>query len=155
MAPEAILETSLEEANFPAEAFDFVNLGAVLEHLHDPGAALERVLGWLKPGGVVHVAVPSSNHLVPRLANAFFRAAGTTYVTNLSPMHPPFHLYEFTLRSFQAHGRRAGYGVARHRTRVCTIYNVPSLLHPPLRWLMERTGTGMMLAVYLRASRAA
>jgi hypothetical protein len=39
----------------------------VLEHLDDPGAALTRVRGWLRPGGVVLVGVPNLASLQARL----------------------------------------------------------------------------------------
>ena len=31
---------------------------------------------------------------------------GTNYVTNISPMHSPFHLYEFGLKSFEELGKK-------------------------------------------------
>lgn len=45
----------------PAE-FDAVILGEVLEHLAAPEKLLERVVGWLKPGGRVLVSVPFGYH---------------------------------------------------------------------------------------------
>ncbi|MGF1549201.1 MAG: class I SAM-dependent methyltransferase [Sphingomonadaceae bacterium] len=149
IAADRIALATLEEAEYPAEFFDFITFGAVLEHLYDPAAAIERVLPWLRPGGVVQIEVPSSRHLVQRIINAYFRLRGTNYVTHLSPMHPPFHLYEFGLESFRRHAARAGYRIARHYFDVCTIYHLPRIVHPPLRWLMERTDRGMQLTVYL------
>ena len=69
----------------------------MLEHLQDPAAALTRALGWLAPSGLIHVEVPSAKWLLGRLLNLATRGLGMDYVTNLSPMHPPYHLYEFTL----------------------------------------------------------
>lgn len=134
----------MEQADFAPESFDFITFGAVLEHLYDPKAAIERAMGWLKPGGVIQAEVPSSDHLIPKLVNLFFRTRGTNYVTHISPMHSPFHLYEFTLKSF------ANYRVAEHWFEVCTIYHIPKILHAPLRWWMERKDTGMQLTVFLR-----
>ncbi len=134
----------MEQAEYPPQSFDFITFGAVLEHFYDPRAALDRAIGWLRPGGIIQAEVPSSDHLMSKLLNLYFRLRGTNYVTNISPMHPPFHLYEFTLESF------ANYEVASHWRRVCSIYHVPKFLHPPLRWWMERTGTGMQLTVFLR-----
>jgi SAM-dependent methyltransferase len=139
---------AVEEAEYPAESFDFITFGAVLEHLYDPRAALQRALNWLKPGGVIQVEVPSADWLIPKLVNAFFRLRGTNYVTHISPMHSPFHLYEFTTRSFR------DFNVADHWLAVCGIPHVPHVLHPALRWIMERTGTGMQLTVYLRKPAA-
>jgi 2-polyprenyl-3-methyl-5-hydroxy-6-metoxy-1,4-benzoquinol methylase len=149
--PEQRLQLAgIEDAHFGPASFDFVTFGAVLEHLQEPGRAIEKVLGWLKPGGVVQAEVPSSRHLVARLINVFYALNGLNYVTNLSPMHPPYHLYEFSIESFRQHGRRVGYEVAEHRHEVCSIFHLPRILHPPLRAYMARTGTGMQLTVWLR-----
>jgi 2-polyprenyl-3-methyl-5-hydroxy-6-metoxy-1,4-benzoquinol methylase len=142
----------VEDAEFPAAHFDFITFGAVLEHIQEPGRAIERAMGWLKPGGVLQAEVPSSRWLISRIANAFFAMHGVNYVSNLSPMHSPFHLYEFGLESFQKHGQRAGYEVAKHRFNVCTIYHMPKLLQPLLRTYMDKTETGMQLTVWLRRS---
>jgi hypothetical protein len=84
------------------------------------------------------------------LANFYFRLRGTNYVTNISPMHSPYHLFEFDLRSFELHGRRFGYAVALHRYSVCKIGHFPRFMHPPLRWYMTHANKGMQLTVYLR-----
>ncbi|HXG81554.1 MAG TPA: class I SAM-dependent methyltransferase [Sphingomicrobium sp.] len=151
IAPERIQLAAMEEADFPSSSFDFITFGAVLEHLYSPSFALERALRWLKPNGIIQAEVPSSRWLLPKLINLYFRLRGTNYVTHLSPMHVPFHLYEFTLDAFRRNGARVGYQIADHKFMVCAIYHVPSFLHPVLRWWMERTNSGMQLTVYLRA----
>jgi SAM-dependent methyltransferase len=150
VAEDRLALAAVEDAEYPAGQFDFITFGAVLEHLHSPSRALERALSWLKPGGVIQAEVPSSRWLISRLVNTYYRLCGTLLVTNISPMHVPFHLFEFSLRSFELHGRRAGYEIAERRFMVCSIPHVPGLLRAPLRWWMERTGTGMQLEVYLR-----
>lgn len=147
---DRIALSAIEDASYDREQFDFVSFGAVLEHLRSPGAALERAMDWLKPGGVVQLEVPSARWLIARLVNRYYRLLGTSFVTNVSPMHRPFHLYEFEFRCFELHGLRTGYEVAEHRTMVCSIPHAPRLLHGLLRLLMTRTHTGMQLSVYLR-----
>ncbi len=148
--PDRVQLAKMEEAEFAPGQFDFITFGAVLEHLLDPSVALERALGWLKPSGLLHAEVPSSNWLPARLANAYYRLMGTTFVTHLSPMHVPFHLFEFTPASFIANGRRLGYTLAEHRFDAVGFTNVPKPLYRPLRSIMARTGTGMQLIAYLR-----
>jgi len=148
--PSRIALTTLEDASYGEASFDFITFGAVLEHLYDPAAALESALRWLKPNGLIQAEVPSSDYLVARLVNLFFRLRGTSYVTHLSPMHPPFHLFEFGLESFRKNGLLAGYSIAEHHYDVCTIPHFPKLLHAPLRWWMDRKKSGMQLTVYLR-----
>jgi SAM-dependent methyltransferase len=146
--PERLSLASVEEADYPA-MFDLVTFGAVLEHLPDPAGAIERALPWLAPGGLVQAEVPSSDWLTSRLVNLAYRVQGLDYVTNLSPMHPPFHLYEFTPRSFEAHAQRNGHTVALVEPMAGADTFLPG---PDRLWrrLMLRTGTGMQLGVWLQ-----
>ena len=50
---------TVEEATFPPGEADLVVLWHVLEHLDVPAATLDRIRGWLKPGGRLVVAVPN------------------------------------------------------------------------------------------------
>mgnify|MGYP002382273216 CR=1 FL=1 len=146
---DRLVHASIETALFPSAFFDFINFGAVLEHLYDPSQAIIRALTWLKPSGVIHVEVPSSRWLVNKIANFYYRSIGTDYVANLSPMHIPFHLYEFSVDSFRQHGRVQGYEVALCEYFVCQTY-MPPVFDRFLRVVMDRTKTGMQLGVWLR-----
>lgn len=149
VAADRIFLASAEDADLDSNQFDLVFMSAVLEHLPDPSVALRRALGWLKPGGMIFVAVPSSKWLMGRLLNATYKVRGLDYVTNLSPMHPPYHLWEFTPESFQKHGVSSGYDVAAKRVVVCDPF-VPEPLGKLAYKLMDRTGTGMILEVWLK-----
>jgi ubiquinone/menaquinone biosynthesis C-methylase UbiE len=140
----------VETVQYKDESFDFITYGSVFEHIYHPAQALEKGLKWLKPNGVIHIEVPSSKYLVTKLFNYYFKAIGTSYVSQISPMHPPFHLYEFGLESFERLGKKIGYRVEHHHIDVCEIFLIPKLFHAPLRKYMERTKTGMQLTVYLR-----
>ena len=141
---------SIERADFPLNSFDFINFAAVLEHLTDPAAALQKTVGWLKPGGLMYVEVPSAAFLLSRLVRLFYRLTGAGgYVINTSPLHVPYHLYEFGLESFVRHGARAGYAVAFHEHYPCAGY-MPRWLIGPSNAVMRWTDTGMQLAVWLR-----
>jgi SAM-dependent methyltransferase len=147
---ERLALAAIEDAQFERTSFDFITFGAVLEHLYSPSAAVEKALGWLKPGGIVHIEVPSSRYFVSKLLNAVLRLRGTNYVTHISPMHPPFHLYEFALQSFLKHGARSGYSVARCDYFVGEIVHLPHWVAAMLGWHMRRTNSGMLLVLYLR-----
>jgi SAM-dependent methyltransferase len=140
----------IEEVDYENEFFDFITFGAVLEHLYHPAQSIEKAMQWLKPGGIIQIEVPSSKHLIPKLVNLYYRLIGTNYVTNISPMHEPFHLYEYGLKSFQELAKKLNYDIILHQYYVCRIYHVPKVFHPVLRNYMERTGTGMQLAVWLK-----
>jgi len=150
LSSDQLQNSSIEGANFPPDHFDFISFGAVLEHLYDPSAAIKKALYWLKPNGVIQIEVPSSKHLISKILNLYFRFIGTNYVTNISPMHSPFHIYEFTLDSFIKDGLRAGYKVDYHYIDVATVSHVPKFLKPIFSKWMGARGTGMQLTVWLR-----
>lgn len=142
--------SSIEKAQWPADHFHYITFGAVLEHLYDPAFCIERALSWLKPGGVIHAEVPSSDYLLHHLLNGYYRLIGTSYVANVSPMHSPYHLYEFTPQSFESLGQRLGFMLADHSYHPASGRFVPRQLYPFFfRW-MKATKTGMQLTVWLR-----
>jgi 2-polyprenyl-3-methyl-5-hydroxy-6-metoxy-1,4-benzoquinol methylase len=148
--PDRLRLGKIEDLDYPENEFDFITFGAVLEHLYDPAASIDKAMKWLKPGGVIQIEVPSSRYFLSKLTNFYFKMIGTTYVTNLSPMHEPYHLYEFDLRSFESHSKRNNYDIVFHEYFVCIIYNVPRILHPFFRWYMKTTNTGMQLSIWLQ-----
>ena len=150
IAPEKLKLGMIEEVDYPVNYFDFVSFGAVLEHLYNPAEAIQKALTWVKPGGLIHIEVPSSKYLIPRIFNLYFRLRGTNYVNNMSPMHRPFHLYEFSKESFMLHAKNNGYEIAHKEYYVCDIYFLPQFIHPLLKWYMKKTNKGMQLAVWLR-----
>lgn len=155
IASGRIAHTSIEAAEFPGDSFDFITFGAVLEHLYDPAGSIEKAMRWLRPGGVMQIEVPSSNHLVAKFINLYNRLRGVNYVTHLSPMHSPFHLYEFDLATFAMHAQSHGYAVVKYTYEVCSVYKIPKVFHRPLKWWMERHNSGMQLVVWLRKLPAA
>jgi SAM-dependent methyltransferase len=146
--PERLRGGGIEEADYAPEQFDFITFSAVLEHLYDPSASIAKAMKWLRPGGLVHIEVPSSRWLVHRLINAAYRLQGSDFVGNISPMHPPYHLYEFGIPSFQMNGQALGYEIAFQEHYVSDTY-MPSFLSPLLKAWMRMTGTGMQLSIWL------
>lgn len=140
----------LEEIEYSSDFFDFITFGAVLEHLYNPSEAIAKAINWLKPNGIIHIEVPSSMYLIPRLMNFYYRLVGTNYVNNISPMHVPFHLYEFDYKSFTENAQINNYEIAFYKYYVCDIYHIPRILHPLLKFYMEKTNTGMQLEIWLR-----
>lgn len=147
---DRLIRGAIEDVQYGEEYFDFITYGAVFEHLYEPAACLERSMKWLKKNGIIHIEVPSSDWLISKLFNAYYKLIGTNYVTNLSPMHPPYHLHEFTLKSFSELSKKLNYELAYSRYDVCSIYNIPQVFHGILRRYMKATNTGMQLTVYLR-----
>ena len=138
-----------EEAEFTEDTFDFITFGASLEHLFHPGLILRNAARWLKPDGLIHAEVPSSRWLVGRMINAFYRLSGTSFVTNLSPMHAPFHMYEFSVEAFRRHGALHRLDIESHRVEVCKT-QLPRIFDPLLKPSMKATNTGLQLVVWLK-----
>lgn len=72
--------TGLFEAPIDPGSCDAVVLGDVIEHLVDPGAALERVGALLRPGGVVHLALPDAGSRLARTMGARWWSVIPTHV---------------------------------------------------------------------------
>ncbi|MEP2668354.1 MAG: class I SAM-dependent methyltransferase [Cyclobacteriaceae bacterium] len=140
---------SIENAQLPNDYFGFITFGAVLEHVYDPSSSIKRAMGWLKVGGIIQIEVPSSRWLVSKLINSYYYLRGLDYVTNVSPMHEPFHLYEFSLESFQKNGLVNGYEVIKSEYYVASTY-MPKWLDRIFRPFMKWTNSGMQLCVWLR-----
>lgn len=147
--PERLQLVSIEDAQFDEARFDFITFGAVLEHFYDPSSSIKKAMRWLRPGGIIHLEVPSSSWLICRLANLYYRLIGTDYVANISPMHSPFHLYEFDLRSFELNASENGYEIAGVDYFVCETF-LPRWLDRCLVPVMRMTRTGMQMAVWIR-----
>lgn len=147
--PERLKLNSIEGSEYEENFFDFITFGAVLEHLYDPSESIIKAMKWLKPGGTIHIEVPSSKWLINDMINLTYKVRGLDYVGNISPMHEPFHIYEFGLKSFEEHAKKHGYTIAYHEYYVCKTY-MPKLVDPLLKWYMKTTDKGMQLALILR-----
>ncbi len=99
-----VLRESLEEVTLPEQSFDAAVLWHVLEHLAEPRAALERVRGWLVPGGRVLVGVPN-------LASLQARVGGERWFH----LDPQRHLVHFTTRGLVLLLERAGFSDVQRR----------------------------------------
>lgn len=71
---------TLDSVELPSAAFDCVVMGDVIEHLPDPGAALERIMGLLRPGGVLYIALPDAGSVVARRLGARWWSVLPTHV---------------------------------------------------------------------------
>ena len=56
--------------SLPDQSFDLVRMSHVLEHLYDPLDILRRLASKMKPGGVIHIALPNPQSLSARLFGA-------------------------------------------------------------------------------------
>jgi SAM-dependent methyltransferase len=75
-----VIQGGLMDAPVPEGAWDAVVMGDVLEHLTEPGAALDRVARLLRPGGVVYIALPDAGSRVARVLGARWWSVLPTHV---------------------------------------------------------------------------
>jgi SAM-dependent methyltransferase len=71
---------TLDTADLPAGSFDCVVMGDVVEHLPDPGAALDRIAGLLRPRGILYLALPDAGSAVARRLGARWWSVLPTHV---------------------------------------------------------------------------
>ena len=147
--PEKLQLKMMEEIEYPENHFDFISFGVVLEHLYDPSESIKKAMKWLKPGGLIHIEVPSSNWLIGKIINLYYKLKLSDYVGNLSPMHEPFHLHEFSLKSFEIHANNNNYKIAHHDYYICQTY-MPKIIDVLVKPYMKRTNTGMQICVWLK-----
>src|SRR4051812_4722180 len=86
-----------QDAEVAPASLDAVSFWHVLEHLDDPGAAVARAAGWLRPGGVLLAGTPN-------LASWQARWSGGAWYH----LDVPRHRVHFTPRGLEALLRRAG-----------------------------------------------
>ena len=147
--PSKLKEASIEDCDYEENMFDVIYFTAVLEHLYSPAEILDKIMKWLKPNGLIFIEVPSSDWLINKIGNFYYKLMGSDYVANLSPLHSPYHLYEFSKKSFEEHSKQNNYEIAACRYFICETF-MPRFLDPLLKKYMKMTNTGMELAIWLR-----
>jgi SAM-dependent methyltransferase len=90
---------NLFEAQLPDQGFDAVVLGDVIEHLVDPGVALDRITRLLAPAGVLAMMLPDAGSRVARVLGRHWWSV------------IPTHVQYFTRASMAALLRRRGWAL--------------------------------------------
>jgi 2-polyprenyl-3-methyl-5-hydroxy-6-metoxy-1,4-benzoquinol methylase len=113
-----VLNCTLEEARFEDEAFDFISMFHVIEHLPDPVATLREVRRVLRVGGQLMLRTPNFDSLTRRATGRHWRG-----------VEAPRHLYLFNRRSLARALTEAGFRVtAAVTSRAATRYYVAESL---------------------------
>lgn len=77
--------STLEQANLPANSFNVITAFHTIEHLYDPSTSLNRIRDLLSPNGTLFVVVPNVDNIRfridPRYRRWFFSPAHVYYFT--------------------------------------------------------------------------
>jgi SAM-dependent methyltransferase len=107
-----VFHGDLIAASLPADSFDLIYLGDVLEHVPDCRGTLAECARVLKPGGILYLRGPiTTNSIARSLALAASGALGHTLILR----EPPYHLWEFTPGSLRRLFEACGLEVVRLR----------------------------------------
>jgi SAM-dependent methyltransferase len=120
-----LVQTTLEDyASTNSRTFDAVTLNAIIEHVYDPDAFIERVAKLLTPGGVLHIDTPRDPNLLTWVGNAQSRLLRRERIFNLSPTWPPYHVFGFSPRSLRILLEK--HGISVESVRVHSTPTIPN-----------------------------
>lgn len=93
---------TIDDAPDPAQRFDLIVGWMVLEHLHDPIAALRKLARWSRPGGRLAISVPNAGSL-----------EFAVFKDDWFALDVPRHLFHFEARTLRQALARAGWRTER------------------------------------------
>lgn len=102
----------LSDIDLPSSSFQAVTFLDTLEHLAEPLSALIQSNYFLKPGGLLVVAVPRQDALVNQVAHVIYTLTGGRMNFPMIGLYPyPRHLNYFTLTTLTYALRQAGFNI--------------------------------------------
>jgi SAM-dependent methyltransferase len=78
------------DAPYPHSSFDAITCFDVFEHLYDPNRAIEKVVEWLKPGGIFYILVPNVESAEARFFGSYWQG-----------LELPRHLFHYSPTSLK------------------------------------------------------
>ena len=93
---------SLEQLNSSVSEYNIITGWMVLEHLHEPVAALRKLRGWIKHDGFLVVSIPSAESLSRKIFGRY------SY-----DLHLPNHLFHFTPQTLNQVFENTGWKIER------------------------------------------
>jgi len=111
------------------EGFDIICMWDTVEHLQHPVRFIKKAAQWLKPGGILVMTTPNIDSYVARLRKERWRQ-----------IHPPTHLYYFSIQTLSSAVEKAGLEVIRtshvgyYRSLKFMLYRSIVLKNRNLKW---------------------
>jgi SAM-dependent methyltransferase len=136
-----IYSGALEDARFEPDSFDAVAMFDVIEHLHDPFAALDTLHAAMTPGGVLAVSTVDAGSLVSRLLGSrledFRRTREHLFFFTRETLTEVLEEHGFDVMSIRSIGHTFGLSFLLNRL---ALYNRP--IFDALRRMVESIGLG-------------
>lgn len=107
---------SLHDEPFPGISFDLIILNQVIEHIPEPGKALDALRKRLRPGGRIVLVFPNRRSLWQQISREHW-----------INWHIPYHLHHFDTIAFKAFAEKYGYRIIRQTTITPNIWTVLQL----------------------------
>jgi SAM-dependent methyltransferase len=82
-----IRQDTFADADFDAGSFDVITMWDVLEHLHNPRAAVQKAAQLLRPGGALVVRIPHLESLGARLFGRYWAGLDAPRHLHIFPRH--------------------------------------------------------------------
>lgn len=144
-----VFNGNLNEAHYPNEYFDIIQIKQVLEHINDPKKFLLEVKRVLKNKGIIIIDVPNQNGLIPKI-KILLKISNNEY----GFLQPIRHLYAYTTRSLKILLQKTGFLVIK-----CLTSGPGDYIYYPLygQFLLQKLffkistilNTGSVLVVYV------
>ncbi len=132
---------TVETVTCPSRPVDLIAAWMVLEHLHDPVGALNKMRTWIRSDGYLIASIPDAGSMEFRLFGKYWFA-----------LQLPTHLYHFTPKSIATLLHTGGWELKR------TIWqpNCNNLLWSLEYWATDKQHSCLHAAIYwLRTARSA
>jgi SAM-dependent methyltransferase len=136
----ASLEQYCTEAN---RTFDVITIWHVLEHLRDPPAAVEQMKSLLAPGGLLVIALPTTNGSVFHLARLFYHLGSPFLLNEMFYSHNPnMHFFYPSTQCMVKLVKRFGFEIVRVETLESFDWTtIWKRVHSPLgKWVLRQLG---------------
>ena len=103
-----VFNSDINEAHYPNEYFDIIQIKQVLEHINNPKKFLLEVKHILKNRGVIIIDVPNQNGLIPKI-KILLKIKSNEY----GFLQPIRHLYAYTASSLKYLLQKTGFLVIK------------------------------------------
>jgi 2-polyprenyl-3-methyl-5-hydroxy-6-metoxy-1,4-benzoquinol methylase len=126
----------VEDADYPVEYFDVINMSYVVEHLQYPLETMSKIVSWLKKDGILIISIPNFSSFCSLVFREFYRLAD-----------PRQHIYLTTKQSLTKLLNKLNFLL---EATYYPYWNTPYCNRNQLKRLFANTIRRLLLPVYLK-----